>query len=171
MDDETTRDSITDGGNDSDTVGSHSQPDGPGADDHRDSVTGGGTGYITHTLAAVIVAIAGLVYAILQVYGAVADNGDKTKRLEHGVSVIQTAVPKIAEQLAAIPTEQPTFPPVIVETKSGNTPNVIVTQLPGTPGAPGKPGEPGKIITLTPTPAAAPIQTCRASVLGACVVK
>lgn len=161
-------DDTTTGGNNADVVGSNTPTDRSSADDNRNRATGGRTNYLPQTIAAVIVALAGFVYAILQVYGAVTDNGDKTQRLEHGLSIVQTAVPKLAEQLSNIPTEQPSFPPVVVRNNPGKAPNVVVTQLPGTPGTPGKPGQ-VKIIRVTQTPT--PVPTCANSLLGFCVAK
>lgn len=168
---EDTTDAITDDGNNANAVGSDTATNGPNTNDNGNRAASRRSPYQPHAIAALIVALAGLVYAFLQVYGAVTNNGDKTQRLEHGLSVIQTAVPKLAEQLSNIPTEQPTFPPVVVKTNSGKAPNVVVTQMPGTAGAPGQPGKPGqvKIIRVTQTPN--PVPTCANSLLGVCVAK
>lgn len=165
-------DDTTSSGNFSDNDGSYPESDRPSANDNGNSVASGRSNYLPQTIAAAIVALAGFVYAILQVYGAVTDNGDKTQRLERIVSNVQTAIPTITKQLAAIPTEQPTFPPVIVKNGAnsvpGSSPNITVTQLPGTPGKPGQPGQ-VKIIRVTQTPS--PVPTCANSLLGVCVAK
>lgn len=172
--DEPTTANPTDSRDASHSVGSDQKPDGSNVDDNGNRVAGRRSYFNAQTLAAVIVAMAGIVYAILQVYGAVTSNGTKTQRLENGLSIVQTSLPKIAQQIAAIPTSNPPAAPVIVQTKPGVAPNVIVTQQPAAPGKPGVPGAPGKpgqvkIITVTQSPTPAP--TCANSLLGYCLAK